>query len=135
MAKRLKTRIRKTYIEGLDEIEKLLTDMGDAAAGVLDKAAMEGAQIVLNDAKNKAPVDTGKLRDSLILKKSKVKNPKVRGEYYVSKKSGAEHFAPVELGISKMKAQPFLRPAVDENMGKVAKTINTEVLKALGRIT
>ena len=135
MAKRLKTRIRKTYIEGLPEVEKLFSEMGDAAAEVLDKAAMDGAQIVLNDAKNKVPVDTGKLRDSLILKKSKVKNAKVRGEYYVSKKSGAEHFAPVELGTSKMKAQPFLRPAVDENMGKVAKTINDTVLKAIGRVT
>ena len=135
MAKRLKTRIRKTYIDGLPEVEKLLSEMGDAAGEVLDKAAMEGAQIVLDDAKNKVPVDTGRLRDSLVLKKSKVKNAKVRGQYYVTKKSGAEHFAPVELGTSKMKAQPFLRPAVDENMYKVAKKINTEVLKAIVRIT
>ncbi len=135
MAKRMRTRIRKTHIEGLAEVQKLFEDMGDAATDVLDKAAKDGADIVFNDAKQKVPVDSGKLRDSLVLKKSKVKNAKVRSEYYVSKKSGAEHFAPVELGTSKMKAQPFLRPAIDENMQAVAKTVNDAVLKAIGRET
>ncbi|HCS73345.1 MAG TPA: hypothetical protein DIW17_05665 [Clostridiales bacterium] len=135
MAKRMRTRIRRTHIDGLDEVKKMFEDMGDAAAEVLDKATKEGAELVFNKAKQKVPVDSGKLRDSLVLKKSKVKNPTVRSEYYVSKKSGAEHFAPVELGTSKMKAQPFLRPAIDENMQAVAKTVNDSVLKAIGRTT
>ena len=135
MAKRMRTRIRKTYIAGLPEVQKLFENMGDAAAEVLDNAARDGAEIVFNAAKQKVPVDSGKLRDSLILKKSKIKNAKVHSEYYLSKKSGAEHFVPVELGTSKMKAQPFLRPAIDENMKTVAKTVNDSVLKAIGRIT
>jgi len=134
MARRSKVRKMKTYIEGLDEVKKLFQELGDAAEGVLDDASRSGAEIVLADAKKKVPVDTGELRDSLLLKKSKVKNTKVKGEYTVSKKSGVEHFAPVELGTSKMKARPFLRPAVDENMREVAKRINDEVLKAIGRI-
>lgn len=133
MAKKVKMKKLKTYVEGADEVIKMLGDMGDAAAGVLDDAAKAGAELVLESAKNRVPVDTGKLRDSLDLKKSKVKNPKIKGEYYVTKKSGAEHFAPVELGTSKMKAQPFLRPAIDENMSEVAKKVNDVVLKALGR--
>ena len=135
MARRMRTRIRRTHIEGLAEVQKLFEDMGDAATEVLDNAAKDGAEIVFNDAKQKVPVDSGKLRDSLILKKSKTKNAKVRSQYYVSKKSGAEHFAPVELGTSKMKAQPFLRPAIDENMQTIARTINDSVLRAIGRLT
>jgi len=135
VAKRMRTRIRRTHIDVLDEVKKMFEDMGDAAAEVLDKATQEGAELVFNKAKQKVPVDSGKLRDSLVLKKRKVKNPTVRSEYYVSKKSGAEHFAPVELGTSKMKAQPFLRPAIDENMQAVAKTVNDSVLKAIGRTT
>lgn len=134
MAKSVKAKKVKTYIEGVDDVIKTLVDMGDAAADVLDSAAMEGAELVLADAKRRVPVDKGKLRDSLIVKKTKVKNPKVKGEYTVTKKSGAQHFAPVELGTSKMAAQPFLRPALDENMGAVAKKVNDTVLKALGRV-
>jgi HK97 gp10 family phage protein len=135
MAKRSRVKKIKTYIDGMDEVIKLVQDMGDAAADALDKASRAGADIVLAQAKQKAPVDTGKLRDSLILKKSKLKNPNVKSEYYVTKKSGVKHFAPVELGTSKMQAQPFLRPAVDENKRSVAKAVNDELLRAIGRIT
>lgn len=134
MAKRLKVRKLKTYIEGLDEAAQFMEDLGDAAAAVLDTAARAGADIVLADAKRRVPVDTGKLRDSLILKKSRTRKPNIKCEYYVTKKSGAEHFVPVELGTSKMKAQPFLRPAIDENKQSIAKTVNDNMLKAIGRI-
>ena len=134
MGRKLRTRIKKTYIEGLSEVENQLAKMGDAAGEILDRAAFEGAQIVLNAARSKAPVDTGRLRDSLILKKSKAKEPKKRVQYYITKKSDVKHFAPVELGTSKMKAQPFLRPAFDENTSNVAKKVNEEILKALGRV-
>lgn len=134
MAKRAKVRKMKTHIEGLDEAKKLMQELGEAAADVLDQAAKSGAELVLAEAKKKAPVDTGTLRDSLLIKKSKLKNAHIKSQYYVTKKSGVDYFAPVELGTSKMKAQPFLRPAVDENTRTVAKKINEEILKAIGRI-
>lgn len=134
MAKRVRVKKLKTHIEGMDEVIKLVQSMGDAAAGALDEASKSGAELVLSEAKQKVPVDTGTLRDSLILKKSKTKNPNIKSEYYVSKKSGAEHFAPVELGTSKMKAQPFLRPAIDENKRGIAKRVNNAMLRAIGRI-
>lgn len=134
MTRRAKVRKMKTHIEGLDEAKKLMQELGDAAADVLDQAARSGAEIVLAEAKKKAPVDTGTLRDSLLIKKSKLKNPHIKSQYYVTKKRGVDYFVPVELGTSKMKAQPFLRPAVDENTRTVAKKINAEILKAIGRI-
>lgn len=135
MAKRVRVKQLKTHIDGVDEVIKLVQKMGDAATDALDKAAKAGADIVLSKAKQKVPVDTGKLKDSLVLKKSKVKNANIKSEYYVTKKSGADHFVPVELGTSKMQAQPFLRPAVDENKSSVAKKVNEEILKAIGRVT
>jgi HK97 gp10 family phage protein len=134
MAKRVRVKKLKTYIEGMDEVIKLVQEMEDAAADALDEACKEGAELVLSEAKQKVPVDTGTLRNSLILKKSKTKNPNIKSEYYVTKKSGAEHFAPVELGTSKMKAQPFLRPAIDENKIGIAKRVNDAMLRAIGRI-
>lgn len=135
MAKRVRVKKLKTHVEGMDEVIKLVAELGDAAAEVLDKASKAGGDIVLSEAKKRVPVDTGMLRDSLILKKSKTKKPNIKSEYYVTKTSGAKHFVPVELGTSKMKAQPFLRPAIDENKRNIAKTVNDAVLKAIGRVT
>lgn len=135
MAKRRKVRKMKTYIEGLEEVKQLLQDMGDAAQGILDQASKRGAELVLAEAKKNVPVDTGRLRDSLFVKKSKVKNGQVKSEYTVTKQSDVTYFAPVELGTSKMKARPFLRPAVDQNLKAIAKTVQDDVLEALGRVT
>jgi len=134
MARRAKVRKIKTHIEGMGKARKLMQELGDAAADVLDQAARSGAEIVLAEAEKKVPVDTGTLRDSLLIKKSKLKNAHIKSQYYVTKKSGVDYFVPVELGTSKMKAQPFLRPAVDENTRTVATKINAEILKAIGRI-
>ena len=135
MAKRVRVKKLKTHIEGLDEAIKLVEQLGNAAAEALDKASGAGAEIVLAAAKQKAPVDTGLLRDSLTLKKSKVRKPHIKSEHVVTRGKGAAHFAPVELGTSKMKAQPFLRPAIDENKKSVAKVVTDELLKAIGRVT
>jgi len=134
VAKRARVRKLKTHIEGMDEVIKQMEEMGDAATEVLDKASKAGADIVLFEAKQRVPVDTGRLKESLILKKSKLKKAHIKSQYYVTKKGRVKYFAPVELGTSKMKAQPFLRPAVDKNMRKVARTINEEILQAIGRI-
>lgn len=130
-----KNRIRKTYIEGLEQVQKAFEEIGEAAAQILDKATFDGAKIVLDAAKDKAPVKTGELKESLILKKAKVKDKNRRCQYYVTRQKGkAPHFAPVELGTSKMEARPYLRPAFDENTSRVAREINKAILKAAGRI-
>ncbi len=135
MAKRVRVKKLRTHIEGMDEVIKLVEQLGNAAAEALDKASTAGAEIVLAAAKQKVPVDTGLLRDSLTLKKSKVRKPHIKSEHVVTRGKGVEHFAPVELGTSKMKAQPFLRPAIDENKKSVAKVVTDELLKAIGRVT
>lgn len=136
MAKKPKAKVKKlkTYIEGMDEVLKLVAELGDAAADALDNAAKAGATDVLSEARRRAPVDTGRLRDSLVLKKRKVRKPNVLSSYIVTGGKGAAYFVPVELGTSKMKAQPFLRPAIDENRSRVAKIVNDELLKAIGRV-
>ena len=129
-------------IEGAEEIMDLLKEMDGAALAVLDQAAKKGAQIVLNDAKRRAPVDTGELRSSLILKSGTKKqggdiekiNRKIKGVYYVTRESGkARHFAPVELGTKKRPATPYLRPAVDENMNKISEAVTDEISRAVGK--
>ncbi|GEM_PF-1873971 len=129
-------------VVGAEEIMDLLKEMSDAAENALDQAAKKGAEIVLSAAKRKAPVDTGELRSSLVLKSGTKKqggdieniNRKIKGAYYVTRESGkARHFAPVELGTKKRSATPYLRPAVDENLKKISDTVTREISKAVGK--
>lgn len=124
----------KTRIDGLKEVEKLLEDIGVSASDVLDKAANAGGEIALEDAKRRCPTDSGRLKASLNLKKSKTKKPEVRQEVKIAPGRKEYYGTFVELGTANQPAQPFMRPAIDENKDKIAKAINDEVLKAVGRL-
>lgn len=58
---------------------------------------------MVNKAKRLAPIDTGELEGSIHYTSENHK-------YYIG--ADADHAAHVELGTSKMSAQPYLRPAV-----------------------
>lgn len=68
----------------------------------LDKCAKN----VEEDAKSRAPVDTGALRDSIVAEKDEITEFK----YIIH--DGVEYGVFQELGTSKIKAQPFLRPSL-----------------------
>jgi|AntRauMFilla1563_2_1112583.scaffolds.fasta_scaffold89376_2 HK97 gp10 family phage protein len=68
------------------------------------------AKVVESSAKRNAPVDTGMLRLGIM---SQVKGDKA----IVS--SLASYSTHVEYGTKKMKAQPFMRPALDKNRMKL----------------
>lgn len=63
---------------------------------------------MVSSAKRAAPVDTGELRDSIHAETGS------DGNFLVA---NADHAAHVELGTSKMAAQPYLRPAINTNLG------------------
>lgn len=120
----------KVAIEGADKIVKKLKAMDDAAGDVLMKAAMEGGQIVLEEAKRNCPVDTGTLRNSLKLTKDKQTKTKatVKIDFDKSLKYGTH----VELGTKSQPAQPFLRGSVDEKQNEINVEITDTVSDAVG---
>jgi HK97 gp10 family phage protein len=68
-------------------------------------------------AKKLAPVDTGRLRNSI--------SHEVDGqEVYIG--SNVEYAPYVELGTSKQKAQPFLKPAATEHSGTYRAILESE---------
>jgi HK97 gp10 family phage protein len=72
------------------------------------RAAAETAEWAKEDAKGWVPVDTGKLRASIDAGAFE------DGDLIGFKVEATEHYAAyVELGTSKMPAQPFLQPAAD----------------------
>ena len=126
-ARQKKVRVR---LEGMDKIQRTLKSMGDAAGDVLMKGAKAGGQIALQDARNKCPVDTGALKNSLKLVEDKETPTKatVKVDYDKSLKYGTF----VELGTATRKANPFLRNAVDDNLQQINKVISETIANAIG---
>ncbi|MDW7651313.1 MAG: HK97 gp10 family phage protein [Bacillota bacterium] len=132
--KAAKQRKLRVSIEGADEVAKLLEDLGEAAGSILEQAAEAGGKIALDDAKRRCPVDTGALKASLYLAKSKTRKPEIKREVKISPGKKEYYGTFVELGTANINPQPFMRPAIDENQDRIAKAINQKVLSALGRI-
>lgn len=125
-----KQRKVKVEIDGAEKIIKKLKAMDDAAGDVLMKAALEGGEIALEEAKRNCPVDTGTLRNSLKLTKDKQTKKKatVKIDFDKSLKYGTH----VELGTKYHPAQPFLRSAVDEKQTNINDEITDTVSDAVG---
>lgn len=77
--------------------------------------------LVERDAKIGCPVDTGRLRGSLTNEiESKAKD-------IVGRVGSKVKYAPyVELGTSKMPAQPYLRPALHKNESRIKKLLGAK---------
>lgn len=137
----------QTTVEGLDELMKAFSKLGDDALPYITDASVESADIILARAKTSAAFSdrTGALRKSL--KRSK---PTKRSKYkhlIFSKVwfgKGGAHGVPVELGhklvyfghdtATTVKERPFLRPAADESKDEVIKEIAGAMNTALDRM-
>lgn len=97
--------------DGSAEMNRLATDLGSASVKVGARAGQVMGK-ALNDiragAANRAPVDTGALRNSITTQVSR-SGTVIRGEVGPTASYGAY----VENGTSRMRAQPYLRPATD----------------------
>lgn len=102
-------------IQGLD---KLLSQLGSLAEINKAEATKEAAQIVLDEAQVLVPVDTGELRDSGHLEEQ---------EGSIEVVFGTDHAIPIEFGTSRMEAQPFLRPAMENKRKEVLDATAEEV--------
>ena len=119
---------------GFKELEDALFNLGKKAAGVERKALETAAVPIQKSAVAKAPVRTGKGRDSIkigkvrTLKGGKIISIGIHGEDH---KTGL-HMYYQEFGTSRHVAQPFLRPAYEENKSSSKDIIADELKRTLG---
>ncbi|GBD17574.1 hypothetical protein HRbin27_00056 [bacterium HR27] len=93
----------KVKVNLLDnKVPKVAEQLRPRAGQLVRKAAAD----ITASAKNRAPVDTGNLRNSITWQRA--------GELTAIVNVGAEYGIYVEYGTRKMRAQPYLGPAVDE---------------------
>lgn len=141
-------------IIGLDEVTKRLSrlslEVGDAAgrralrkaANVVAKAARENAMLVDD------PTTGRRIRDNIRLQfasrhyketgdlmyrvgVSTLKGRIPKGNPDEGPKGNTPHWHLVELGTERSRAQPFLRPALSENINKVVDTLVVELDKEI----
>ena len=87
--------------------------------GNRDKIVKAAAFHILGEARKRAPVATGALRDN-----SEVTD----GDGYKNVEFHQEYAAYVELGTHKMAAQPFLTPAVEAEAKLLEKRLKDELI-------
>lgn len=130
-------------IEGLEELIKAFSALGEDAFEQLKPYSTQAAEIVLNKARSKIHDRTGNLSRSLKITKASKKN--TASGLIVAKvgfgKSGA-YGVPLELGHRlvffgkktnrDVEAKPFLRPAADESKEEVTGIMTNGMNKILG---
>ena len=101
-------------IDGIDAVNNMLQQKIDAKIAKVGNAIAEGCELVVGDAKGLAPYKTGNLHDSIHSQSDGLTG--VAG-------TNVEYSIYQEYGTYKMKAHPFLFPALQANKAKIYELI------------
>jgi HK97 gp10 family phage protein len=102
-------------IRGDDEFKALLKNLMDKYPGVLDMALDDTADAISLKAQQIVPVDTGRLRASINVKREELKKTIGTNVEYAS---FVEFGSPIGTGENGG-PKPYLRPAFETNKGRV----------------
>lgn len=129
--------------EGFAELAERLKQLGPRVAkNALRRAVSSGAAVVRNDARSRAPVDTGEMKKDIQIKREKDERGSFMAKYAVFVRSGKKsrmsgrardvqkdsfYWKFLEYGTSKMPAQPFMRPAFEARKEEALKVIGEKL--------
>lgn len=122
---------------GAKELGANLIGVGREVAGTrLEAAGLAGGQIIADDARRRAPKDTGKAARSIAPRIVRSTRHEVEIAIGPGHKEGW-YLIFHELGTSKLPAKPFLRPAFDNNINRAVnearKVFRKNIASAVGR--
>jgi HK97 gp10 family phage protein len=107
-------------VRGGAELQRNLSRLAGAERRRAQQDGLEaGARIVETHAKINAPVDTGFLRNSITVDSVNAM------EAIIAPHTDYAEF--VEFGTSRMAAQPYMRPALDEHEGEIVQAVRDTV--------
>ncbi|HLR91835.1 MAG TPA: HK97-gp10 family putative phage morphogenesis protein [Atopostipes sp.] len=115
-------------IEGLDELTQQLEKMGYDVKQNEEKALVAGAEVMQKATKGQVRVRTGNLKDHIEI--SDVENGEVY--VYVDQQGQAYYGFFLEMGTSKMRAQPFMGPAFNRSKGQIERAMADSLRQVLG---
>lgn len=109
------------YVKGLSKLISTLEKIPPELDKQVDQVLEANAREIERNAKRNAPVDTGKLQQSIKAEK--------QGEKTFTVRSNSTGLAPydkfVEFGTYKMRAQPFLYPAYFKQIPQFTKDLES----------
>lgn len=117
-------------IVGMNELLRKLNSLAEIPqAQVVQTAVMDGAYIVEREAKRIVPVDTGNLKNSIRSEIDEI-TPNL-----VTAVTGTnvEYGPMVELGTSRQRPQPYLRPALDTQHDKISAAVESALAREIAR--
>ena len=103
-------------VEFKSNAKQITSEEAKAKLRALEKIGI----LVEGRAAKNAPVDTGRLRNSITHETE---------QDYAIIGTNVEYAPFQELGTSRMEAQPYLRPAVDQSQGDIKKILEQELGK------
>ena len=119
---------RRTNVKGLDEMLATLRRLPDEFKGrPVQRSLRQGMQVIANDAKARAPVDEGRIRDNILVRQIPAKDlggNSSEGVMLTVRRSrnmdrddpkNAWYWHILEFGSKFQSAQPFIRPAFEAN--------------------
>ncbi|ESU71107.1 hypothetical protein T260_15115 [Geobacillus thermopakistaniensis] len=114
-------------INGMQELLRQLERMGAEADRVKEEALLAGAEIIQQAASERAPRDTGKLAENIV-----ISDVKEDGTVDIGPDRDRFYGLFLEFGTSKMAARPFLQPAFEESKEQVQQKMADVIRRELG---
>ncbi len=116
-------------VDGISELQAKFKNLNNELQTALSQAVSAGAAVVERSAKEKVRVDTGRLRNSIREMQKFESSGKVESQVGTDVEYGPAN----EFGTPRMQAQPYLRPAVDENTAEIEAAIEAKIKAILAR--
>ncbi|NIK10923.1 HK97-gp10 family putative phage morphogenesis protein [Alkalibacillus almallahensis] len=116
---------------GMAELTRQIQKLENGAKGAESEALQEGAKVMQEATEKKAPVravNGGTLKANIEI--SEVENGEI--EVYVDNQGKAYYGHMLEVGTSKMRAQPFMGPAFNQSQRRIENAMSSHLKKVLG---
>lgn len=139
-------------VAGLRQLGEAMRGLSeDVRTKVARQAVAAGASVVRKAARDKAPVDSGNLKASLIMKR--IRETNLTEEYIVTPRKGktrdgkaakrgqgklgkdAYYARFVEFGTVKVPARPFIRPALEDNVQRATQAIADRLAARIKKVS
>jgi HK97 gp10 family phage protein len=114
----------KVTVTGTDKALANLRRLEKEMPGSATRACIEGAEVIADMARAFVPMGSGNLAISIAVQPTR-RGAWVRAD--ATKDDDAEYAGHVEYGTSKMRKQPYLRPAVDMGRSKVMRAVDRHI--------
>lgn len=121
-------------IEGFAELERKLKELEfTVQRKLLIEAAKAGAKIVVDEAKKMAPRDTGALAEGIAMRVAGRESDIHEGVVEVSYNKRQFYGLFQEKGTRRLRAQPFLLPALEGNRDRIMSIMRDVLLRAIDK--